>query len=140
MEYYEPPTFDDYDEIYNRGDILHDVKKMDRGYTKIKSYVERADGTTRKSKMDIYTTGVIGSNIRDAETGEFYPHIVGTADEDFYFKVKISSGECRSKNGSNTLFYMSPVHCMKHLNCELSQEIVNNWEIKRNLCKTNRHK
>ena len=56
--------------------------------------------------------------------------MVGSNDEDLYFKVSMTSEKLTSSNGSNKLFYLSPQHCMKHLHIELSDEIIENWNAK----------
>ena len=81
--------------------------------------------------MEVYTTSGYGCHIRDAETGHYYSHSVGTADEDLYFSVILATGECKSRNGSSTLFYLSPQHYMRHLNCELEEDVIARWEAKR---------
>ena len=102
--------------FYNKNEMnktVVDIKSIDRGYNKIWRNVYK-NGKLKKTGIELYTTGCCGSNIRDAETGEYYQHIVGTADEDLYFKVILATGECNSKNGSSTLFYLSPKHYSDH--------------------------
>jgi hypothetical protein len=106
------------------------LKKSDRGYNAIWRMVPK-NGKIKRTKIEIYTSSGNGSHIRDAETGHYYEHIVGTADEDLYFTVILATGECKSDNDSSTLFYLSPQHYMKHLNCELNPEIIARWEDKR---------
>jgi hypothetical protein len=106
------------------------LKKSDRGYNAIWRMVPK-NGKIKRTKIEIYTSSDYGSHIRDAETGHYYPHIVGTADEDLYFTVMLATGECNSANGSSKLFYLSPRHYMKHLNCELESESIARWEDKR---------
>ena len=109
------------------------LKKIDRGYNKVYRMVPRAsDGKFVNTKIDVYSTGYIGSKIRDADTGEYYNYQVGSSDEDMFFKVALATGECNSKNGSSTLFYLSPHHYMSHLNVDLDDSIINTWEEKRN--------
>jgi hypothetical protein len=140
MEYtdnFDPNELNDLDDnvISNkRGENkLDDIKKMDRGYNKINRKIVRADGRLKNSKIDLYASGITGSQIRDAVSGSYFNNIVGTADEDLFFKVVLSSGECKSKNNSNTLFYLSPQQCMSHLNILISTEDISKWEIKCNL-------
>ena len=57
--------------------------------------------------------------------------MVGNADEDLFFKVVLATGECKSKNGSSTLFYLSPRHYMSHQNCQVSEDDVQRWQEKR---------
>ena len=97
---------------------LQDSKSIDRGYTFVYRKMLNKKGKLRNKKIDIYTTTTSGIRnlIRDAETGQYYNNRVGTADEDLFFKVMLSTGECKSANGSNTLFYLSPQHYSNHLN------------------------
>lgn len=112
--------------------MKQELKMSDRGYNTIWRMIEK-NGKLKKSKVEAYTSGCFGSQIRDAETGDYYNHIVGTSDEDLYFSVILATGECSSKNGSSTLFYLSPQHYMKHLNCVLDEKFVTKWQEKRNL-------
>ena len=130
MDYWDSVPNENNDESGSNKDFLIEAKNMDKGYAKISGFIERADGSLKKSKIDVYTTGYIGSNIRNAETGEYYKELVGSADEDLYFKVRMATGEIKSKNGSNLLFYISPDQCMKHLHLELSEDEIEKWNIK----------
>lgn len=110
---------------------LEETKRLDKGYNTIYRKVRKLNGKVKLLKKELYSSFGLGSYIRDAETGSFYKNKVGSLDENLFFKVSFSTGEINSKNGSNSLFYMSPQHYMKHLKCELSQDIINNWERKR---------
>ena len=132
MDYWDSVPNETFDDSGSNKDYLNEAKNMDRGYSKIYGLVERSDGTLKKSKLDIYTTGFIGSRIRNAETGEYYKELAGSLDEDLFFKTRMTTGQLRSKNGSNLLFYISPDHCMRHLHIDIPQSIINQWEIKRN--------
>ena len=112
--------------------FTENFKKSDRGYNTLWRSVEK-NGVMKRSKIEVYTSNGIGCRIRDAETGLYYPHIVGSADEDLYFSLILATGECNSKNGSNTLFYISPQHYMTHFNCELDPDTIAHWESKRNM-------
>jgi hypothetical protein len=137
MEYndnFDPRNDNDIDMILDSREhrkAIETVKTMDRGYNVIWRMFPRQDGSLKKTKVEIYTSSDHGSNIRDAETGDYYTSIVGTPDEDLFFKVAIATGECKSKNGSNTLFYVSPNHYMSHMNCSLDPSIIAKWEEKR---------
>jgi hypothetical protein len=120
------------DDFLNDNELLI-LKKKDRGFNKIYRKVHReSDDKMIFKKIELYTTGGTGSNIRDAETGEYYSEKVGTKYEDLYFKVSLATGECTSLNGSNTLFYLSPHHYERHLYVELDDETKLNWEEKKN--------
>ena len=132
MDYYDSIQNDmEENLLFNNKDVLNDSKNFDKGHTKINGFVQRADGSLKNVKIDIYTSGFIGCHIRDAETGEYYKELVGSLDEDLYFKMKMNNEQLKSKNGSTTLFYISPDHCMRHLNIEIPQNMINEWEVKR---------
>ena len=115
--------------------LLDDVKNIDKGYTKIyRSYVTES-GRIKRVKIDLYASGGVGSQIRDAETGEYYSYKVGSLDEELFFKVSLATGECNNQLGSNTFFYNSPEQYMAHLIDDddvISQEIINNWRLQKN--------
>jgi hypothetical protein len=122
--------------FYNKNEVnktVVDIKSIDRGYNKIWRNVYK-NGKLKKTGIELYTTGCCGSNIRDAETGEYYQHIVGTAHEDLYFKVILATGECNSKNGSSTLFYLSPKHYSDHFGVNsnrFTDEFIAEWNKRR---------
>jgi hypothetical protein len=119
-------------EEHNEQDrIIKNAKSMDRGYNLIYRNCPNKKGQLVRTPVSIYTSGGTDSQIRDAETGAYYSHLVGSADEDLYFKVILATGECKSKNGSSTLFYLSPRHYMSHLNNEVSEDTLQMWELKR---------
>jgi hypothetical protein len=131
IDNFHPVELNDYDnneELEKRIDVF---KKTDRGYNKTYRLVPKND-ILKKTKVEFYVSGDIGSNIRDAETGQYYPNIIGALDEDLYFKVCLATGECKSKNSSNILFYTSPHQYMSHFNVEVSDDIINKWTSKRN--------
>lgn len=135
MDFWDAVPNETNDEFGSNKDFLFEAKNMDNGYTKINGFTERADGSIKRTKIDIYTTGFVGSHIRNAETGEYFRELVGSLGEDLYFSMRMSTGELKSKNGSNLLFYTSPNHCMSHLHIDISQEIINKWEMKRSTFK-----
>jgi hypothetical protein len=137
MEYTDNfnPAYNDndyVDDFMDNRKTIEDTKKMDRGYNAIFRMRPRSDGKLKKTKIDVYTSGDIGSSIRDAESGIYFSFKVGSADEDLFFKVGLSTGECNSKNKSSTLFYLSPNHYMSHMQCELDEETISRWEEKHN--------
>jgi hypothetical protein len=130
-DYYNPADPNDYDDA-QLDKMFDKSKKMDKGYNVVYRPVQKKDGRWKNQKIDVYTSGCVGSRIRDAETGEYFSNYVCSKDEDLFFKVMLATGECRSANGSNTLFYASPQHFADHLHYEVSQETISNWEDKRN--------
>jgi hypothetical protein len=132
MEYddiYHPAKTNDYDSA--NGSELEKIKQADRGYTFVYKPVERKNGKVKNTKIDIYTSGDCGSRIRDAVSGLYYKETVGSNDEHLFFTVSLSTGKCRSKNGSNTLFYLSPEQFEKHLHLTVSQDVKNSWHEKK---------
>ena len=109
------------------------TKKMDKGYSQITIKYLNYQNKKKNKKMDVYTSSGYGNFIRDAETGTYYKNKVGTLDEDLFFKVSFATGELKSYNDSNTLFYISPYNCMTHLMCQLPQDTIKNWETKRDV-------
>lgn len=114
----------------DENNAMNEVKNIDRGFNQITRRVMRHDGKIKNKNISVYTSNGIGFKIRDAESGQYYNHLVGSKDEDLFFKVSLSTGELKSSNGSNTLFYVSPQHYMNHLYCELPQETITLWEQK----------
>ncbi len=132
MEYYNDFTQNEsYEEQKEQLRLIKEAKSIDKGYNIIYRSCPNKKGQLVRTSIGIYTSGGCDSNIRDAETGAYYSHLVGSADEDLYFKVILATGECKSKNGSNTLFYLSPRHYMSHLNNEVSEETLQMWQKKR---------
>ena len=129
MEYIDFNEF--YEEQKEQRRLVENAKSIDRGYNVIYRTVPNKKGKLVRTPISIYTSGDVHSNIRDAETGAYYTHLVGSADEDLYFKVILATGECKSKNGSNTLFYSSPRQYMSHINNEVSEDTIRMWEEKR---------
>ena len=107
---------------------IQQMKQYDKGYNTI----YRSINGKRRS-IELYTSGDIGSNIRNAETGEYYDYTVGSANQDLFFSVKLATGECKSVNRYGALFYLSPKHCMEHLHSPVSDVTISNWEAKRAL-------
>ena len=115
-------------------EIFEKVKRQDRGYNVVYRPALRKNGTRYNKKIEIYTSSGVGNRIRDAETGEYLDYIVGSNDEDLFFKVLLATGECTSANGSYTLFYASPQHYANHLfpmGEEIDPKTISNWEEKR---------
>lgn len=125
--YFNPSDPNDYD----NDNAVKDIKR-DIGLNTLIRKVKIDSGKIKSKRIRVFTTGDIGTQIRDAVTGEYYPNKVGTPDEDLFFKVTIATGECNSENGSNTAFYSSPHDYQKHLFATVHSELIVNWESKRN--------
>lgn len=129
-DYFSPTDPNNYD--YNPDDnALDKIKSSDKGYNAIYRRVQRSNGKWRNKKIEVYSSGYTGNRIRDAETGEYYSNLVGSADEELFFKVVLATGECTSENGSSTLFFASPQHYANHLQCVVNPELSIAWERRR---------
>jgi len=114
---------------------LEKLKKSDKGYNKVYRYKFVENPKTHRVKkvrypIEFYTSGDTGTLIRDAESGHTYNYKVGSLGEHLFFKVSLSTGECKSTNNSNTLFFLSPKHYSEHFNVTLSDDIINSWSEK----------
>jgi hypothetical protein len=123
------PNDDIYEEDVEK--MFEKAKRMDKGYNVIYRKALRKDGRVYNKKIEIYTSSGTGNRIRDAETGEYMNYVVGSSDEDLFFKVLLATGECKSKNGSYTLFYSSPNHYANHLQCHVDPKKAAIWQEKR---------
>ncbi len=137
--YFNPTNPNDYDDekkyCDDDDDKCYDHDKYDSySVNYLTRSVKLNNGRTKNKRIKVYTSGGPGSYIRDAETGTFYPNKVGSRDEELFYKVMVSTGECKSKNGSNTLFYCSPMHYRVHLlnnNFDNLQDDTFKWESRR---------
>ena len=81
-----------------------------------------------KSNRDIvvFSCGSTGSNIRNAVTGAYSNHLVGSAMEDLYYRVSCSVGTARKK-----LFFDSPGQYEKHFGCNVEKDVFNGSALKK---------
>jgi hypothetical protein len=127
---FNPIAPNDY-ELTPQEEMIQESKNIDKGYTFVYRKVLDKRDVYKKRKIEIYTTSGVGNYIRDAETGEYYNNKVGSKDEDLFLKVALSTGECKSKNGSNVLFYLSPQQYSNHFHVQLDDSFISSWEEKR---------
>ena len=107
------------------------IEQYDRGLCTILEQIVTTKGRIVTKKKKVFTTAGVGNKIRNAASGMFYPHKVGSRGEDNYFKVAfVSSAQINSQNGSKTLFYNGPNEYMAHMNCTLDAAIIDKWEEK----------
>jgi hypothetical protein len=116
---------------------LNNIKSFDSGYGYV--YRNKLSGSSKvkHARVDCYTSGDSGMRIRNAETGQYYKFKVGSKDEDLFFKIALASGELKTTNGSNVLFYDSPEQYEKHLMTEVDQEMKDMWVAKKKLLMSN---
>ena len=123
----------DIDLQFNK-DALTELKNNDKYYDKYVLPVNKIwiDGKYYKNRtIEKYGSGKVGSNIRNAVTGEIRINfLVGSVNEDLFFKVSDAYG----RNGRREplmLFYDSPEHYERHQYLELDGLTKKRWEVKR---------
>jgi len=112
---------------------LNNLKSNDTGYGYIFRKQLLPSGKSKKTRVDCYTSGDVGSKIRNAEDGNYYKYKVGSKEEDLLFKIRLAKGELKTNNGSNLLFYDSPEQYEKHLTQEIDDEIKEKWVEKKKM-------
>ena len=75
----------------------------------------------------MFSSGITGSNIRNAVTGEYSRHIVGTLEQNLFFKVVMSTGEIKGGSTPVHLYYIGPEQFEAHQYCEVDEETRNKW-------------
>jgi hypothetical protein len=110
---------------------LNNIKSFDSGYGYVYRNKTSGSNKVKNARVDCYASGDSGMKIRNAETGHYYKFKVGSKDEDLFFKIALASGELKTTNGSNVLFYDSPEQYEKHLMTEVDQEIKDRWVAKK---------
>jgi len=100
-----------------------DIKNQDKGYHNIKIPYGH-----KKIESEFYSTSTTpGKPIRDAVTGSrMSKHLVGSLDEDFYFKVRLATGQLNTVEG-HILYFDSPEQFERLMRCTVSQEIKQKW-------------
>ena len=115
----------------NQKKELNNIKSIDSGYGYVYRQKSSVSNKVKNSRVDCYTSGDLGKRIRNAETGQYYKYKVGSKDEDLFFKISLATGELKTRNGSNVLFYDSPEQYEKHLMVEVDEEIKERWVVKK---------
>jgi hypothetical protein len=120
---------DEYDEYMKLSSMAQNRKKFasnatDNKYAKMKMTIW-AGNRKQNVFVEKYGSGGQGSQIRNAVTGQRYQHIVGSADEDFYFKVADTTSAIPL-----TLFYETPEEYEQHQYTRVSDSVKENWRKK----------
>jgi hypothetical protein len=120
-------------ELHFNKHALTEVKNSDKYYEKYVLPVEKVlvNGEIYKSKRTIekYGSGQVGSRIRNAVTGSRTGYLVGSVDEDLFFKVSDTYG----RNGRREplmLFYDSPEQYENHTFNVLDERVKESWHKK----------
>jgi hypothetical protein len=120
-EHYHATGINDFDnDTVNSNDLnknaLETMNKHNKKYVKItRSFNKKwIDGKFyKKIQIDCFKSGRSGNRIVNAVTGEYTTHIVGSVDEDLYFKVSLCTRESGIKEPIH-LFYDSPEQYENH--------------------------
>ena len=114
--------------IKKKRKMMEDIKKSDKGYHSVKRNIILND-LKIKMKIEYYHTNYTpGTRIRNAITGQKTNYLVGSRDEDLFFKAVIANGEDNSY--PLILFYDGPNEFQKHQHCPLSDDIIEKWQSK----------
>lgn len=115
---------------------LMNLKQMDKNFhiiSRTAPFDRRGVITYKQKRIGIYTSGEVGTRIRNAETGEYYNYTVGSKQEHLFFSVRLSTGECNGKYTVPTLFFTSPSHYESYLYGSVSDETREVWDYKRTM-------
>lgn len=106
--------------------MMEEVKKADKGYTKI---YRQMDG--KNKSIEIYATDLTpGNRIRGAIGGSYFSNFkVGSKDEDIFYKVALCTGECRE---NCVFFFDTPEQYERHMCTTISQSEKEEWYAKFN--------
>jgi hypothetical protein len=119
----EPTT--SYDTNTKIKKIMSDVHQNTKGFHLIKR--QGKDG--KWHNVEVFSSGSQGSTIRNAISGSYYHgDKVGSKNEDFYYKVGISTGDVG--RDSVTLFYDSPEQYERHMYSTVGSETKQRWSEK----------
>lgn len=137
----------DYDDNFNKAfqdhDLLdaHSVKSGAKRPTALVQVADKHCRTVKRLFNDIYkdgkvhkfinitmfSSGLAGSNIRNAVTGEHSRHIVGSLEQNLFFKVVMSTGEFKNGHTPVHLYYSSPEQFESHQYCEVDERTRDAW-------------
>jgi len=118
--------------VNNKKSLTALAKKVDINYEKYNVPFNKywKDGRFYKNiVIEIYGSGQIGSRIRNAVTGQRYNCIVGSSDEDLFFKVSDATGRYGRKTPL-ILYYDTPEQYENQHFTEVSGYIKTLWHQK----------
>lgn len=110
------------------------VKKFMVSSTKKGFYSLKRKVNNNKVNVDVYASGGLGTNIRNAISGEYYYGFkVGTIKEDLFYKTSVSTSE--TGNESVLLFFENPEQYERHFYIQVDAEDKERWYSKYNEAK-----
>lgn len=105
------------------------LKRLDKNYEKysIAFNDNWTDGKYYKRiTIENYGSGSHGTKIRNAVTGSYYDYIVGSSDEDLFFKVSEATGR-NGRKDPLMLYYDTPEQYENHHFASVSPEVKQKW-------------
>jgi hypothetical protein len=99
--------------------------EMDKGY-----YVINREIAGKQKTVEIFSTPTTpGSTIRDAITGGvFLQSKVGSAHENLFYKVRMTTIPPKTPGDVITLFFDNPEQCERHLGCTIHSDVKSMWQ------------
>jgi hypothetical protein len=122
----------DFSVLKEKKRLSDEINRGDKNYEKYSRLFndEWKDGKFyKKISTELYGSGDTGSKIRNAVTGQRTPYIVGSEDEDLFFKVIDTSG-INGRKEPLILFYDSPEQYENHLFLTINQKSKEQWNSK----------
>jgi hypothetical protein len=143
MSEYSEEEVDKYNDVYMDDDVsittgdytitsekkkrlksLEDIKRQDKGYNKVYRYKNG-----KQYSVEYYATPICpGRKIRNAINGAYTNCLVGSFDEDLFFKIRLLTDKC--DEDLTTLYYDSPEQYEKHFNTEIDDITKEKWKNK----------
>jgi hypothetical protein len=110
------------------------VKKFMVSTTKKGFYLLKRKVKNNNVNVEVYASGELGTNIRNAISGEYYyGYKVGTIKEDLFYKTSVSTGE--TGNEGVVLFFENPEQYERHFYTQVDSADKERWYSKYNEAK-----
>lgn len=118
---------------YDVGSKLPEIKGLHK-IRKQKIIIDKRTGKEclKNVTVKVYSSGDLGSNIRNAEYGTYTPYIVGSKYENLFFSVLDTTIQSDLRGGSVRLFYESPEQYESHQFASVDEDTRARWYEKRN--------
>jgi hypothetical protein len=103
-------------------------QRVTRKVLDMDTMVKNDDGKEyyKKVHINLYGSGIMGTKIRNAVTGERYDYKVGSKEQDLFYSVALCTGENGMKE-SLSLFYDSPEQYENHMFQKIDITAKGNW-------------
>lgn len=130
QEYYEPTDeFDRASDDFKVKKTVAEIKGLDKNYQKYGKLLNKkwTDGKYyKKVVIECHGSSQVGTRIRNASSGHYTSHLVGSLEEDLYFKV-IDANARHGRNEPLFLFYDSPEQYENHQFIVLPHAVKEQW-------------